>query len=552
MVNGRLEIIPLGGLGEFGMNMMAFRYGDEMIIVDAGMMFPEDDLLGVDVIIPDLTFIEDNANQLLAVVLTHSHEDHIGALPFLLKTVNVPVYGTRFTLAMAENRLQEHGLMDSVLTHVIEPREIFEVGSFKIEFIHVSHSTTDCVALAIATPVGVIIHTGDFKVDETPVVGDSIDLETLRSYGDRGVLALLSDSTNIERKGRTLSERAVIPALEDIFDRALGRIIISCFTSSIHRIQIVFDLADQFGRSVALLGRSMVRNIEIADSLRFLDIPPEILVTPAEAKRLPREDVVLLVTGCQGEPMAALARMAVGNHKHATVEKDDTVVLSSRIIPGNERSISRMINHLCKLGAHVYDERSARVHVSGHGSQEDLQIMLEAVRPRFLIPIHGEYRQLFRHKEFAVSLGFDPDNVIVAESGDVIEIDEHGARITAKVFVGRTFIDSSGFGELEDMVIRDRKHLAYDGIVLPVVAINMTTGALESEPELITRGFVSDGANGIIGRAREVVAQTVEGSEHEERIDPTVMKEKIRIELKRFIQRETRRRPMIIPVIVEI
>jgi ribonuclease J len=552
MATGRLEITPLGGLGQFGMNMTVFRYNGQMIIVDCGMMFPDEDLLGVDIAIPDLSYIEEHRDELLAIVLTHAHEDHVGALPFLLQVANPPIYGTRFTFGLVESKLQEFGLLDKVTLHTIAPRESFEVGPFGIEFIRVSHSLVDCVALAITTPVGVIIHTGDFKVDETPVQGDAIDLRTLNDYGDRGVLALLADSTNVEREGRTGSEKVVIPALEKIFGESGGRVV-SCFATSIHRLQIVFDLAAEYGRGVALLGRSMIRNVETAQRIGYLDIPGNLLISPQQAKKLPADEVCLLVTGSQGEPMSALARMSVDNHRDASVLEGDTVILSARQIPGNERSISRMMNHLFKRGAHVVDSGVARIHVSGHGRQGDLQIMYEAVRPKFLIPIHGETRQLYRHAEAARKWGHAGERVVLAESGDVIELDEASARVAEKVTVGRTLIDDSGYGRIDDLVLRDRKHLAYDGIVLPIVAINKASGELESAPEVIQRGLaISDDGNGFLQRARTVVGETVQKASHEERVDWAVIKEKIRLELKRHIQRETGRRPMIIPVVLEI
>jgi len=553
MATGRLEITPLGGLGQFGMNMTVFRCDGQMIIVDCGMMFPDEDLLGVDIAIPDLTYVEEHRDELAAIVLTHAHEDHVGALPFVLQMVNVPLYATRFTFGLVESKLQEFGLLDQVEMHTISPREKFSVGPFEIEFIRVSHSLVDCVALAITTPVGVIIHTGDFKVDETPVQGDAIDLRELNAYGDRGVLALLADSTNVEREGRTGSEKSVIPAFEKIFSEAQGRIVVSCFATSIHRLQIVLDLAAEYGRAVALLGRSMMRNVETAERLGYLDIPDGMLVSPSQAKRLRPEEVCLLVTGSQGEPMSALARMAVDNHRDASVMEDDTVVLSARQIPGNERSISRMMNHLFKHGAHVIDSGTARIHVSGHGRQGDLKIMFDAVRPQFLIPIHGETRQLYRHAEAARKWGQPRDRIVLAESGDVIELDEMGARVAEKVTVGRTLIDDSGYGRIDDLVLRDRKHLAYDGIVLPIVAINKASGELESTPEVIQRGLaVADDGNGFLQRARVLVGETIQNASHEERVDWAVIKEKIRLDLKRYIQRETGRRPMIIPVVLEI
>jgi ribonuclease J len=553
MSESKLEIIPLGGVGLFGMNMMAMRYGGEAIIIDAGMGFPEADLPGIDIVIPDFSFIDEYRDEISAIVLTHGHEDHIGAVPFLLKEVNVPVYGTHFTLALLDRKLEEHGLADSTMLHAVEPREQLKTANFQVEWIHVSHSLTNCTAVAVTTPVGVVIHSGDFKIDETPVVGPSIDLERLTEYGDRGVLALLADSTNAERPGRTQSERAVIPALDKIFDEASGRIVISCFTSSVHRIQIVLDLARDYGRRVSLLGRSMLRNVETADSLRQLDVPDGILVSPAEARQMDDDQVLLLVAGCQGDPMSAMTKLATDQHKNLSVGEGDLVVLSARQIPGNEPAISRLMSHCYKRGARVIDNSLARVHVSGHGSQEDLKILIEATRPKFLVPIHGDHRQLYRHKEWAETLGVvEARNIIVFENGDVLELDESSAEIIAKEFVGRTFIDGS-YGEVEDMVVRDRKHLSYDGVVLPIVVINPTSGELESEIEVVTRGFIPEAdADDIVAELKRIVEETVAAASHEERIDYAIIKEKIRLALKRFIQKRTGRRPMIIPVVVEV
>jgi len=553
MAENKLEIIPLGGVGVFGMNMMAMRCGGEAIIIDAGMGFPEEDAPGVDIVIPDFSFIDEYRDEISAIVLTHGHEDHIGAVPFLLKEVNVPVYGTHFTLALLENKLDEHGLSDSVVVHSVEPRDRVALGNFEVEWIHVSHSLTSCTAVAVTTPVGVVIHSGDFKIDETPVVGRPTDLARLSEYGDRGVLALLADSTNAERPGRTQSERAVIPALERVFEEATGRIVLSCFTSSVHRIQIVLDLARDYGRRVALLGRSMLRNVETADSLRQLDIPDGIFVTPAEARQMDDDQLVLLAAGCQGDPMSAMTRLATDQHKNLSVDEGDTVVLSARQIPGNEPAISRLISHCYKRGARVVDSSIARVHVSGHGSQEDLKILIEAVRPKFLVPIHGEHRQLYRHRDWASTTGIvEPQNIVVFENGDVLELDEQRAEITAKEFVGRTFIDAS-YEQVEDLVVRDRKHLSYDGIVVAIVAINPTSGELESEPEMVTRGFIhEEDSTEMLSELRQLVEETVSTASHEERIDYAVIKEKIRVALKRFIQKQTGRRPMIIPVVVEV
>ncbi|NBO63671.1 MAG: ribonuclease J [Acidobacteria bacterium] len=551
-LNGRLQIVPLGGLGQFGANMTVFRYQDQMIIVDCGLMFPDEDLLGVDIAIPDLSYVEEHRDELIGIILTHAHEDHVGALPFLLQLANVPIYATEFTLGLVEGKFVEFDLIDKVVTNTIGTRQPFSIGPFTIEFIRVSHSLVDCVALAIETPVGVIIHTGDFKVDETPVLGDPIDLKRLNYYGDRGVLALLADSTNVEQEGRSRSERAVIPALHRVFEEAPGRLVVSCFATSIHRLQIIFDLAAEQSRAVSLLGRSMIRNVEVARKYGYLDIDDSQLIAPSKARKMPGDEVCLLVTGSQGEPMSALARMAVDSHKDGNVLAGDTVVISARQIPGNERSISRMMNHIFKKGARVVDSSIAPIHVSGHGRQEDLRIMYDAVRPQFLIPIHGETRQLYRHAEAAQRWGVSMRNIVLAEAGDVIEVDEVSARVTEKVNVGRTLIDDSGVGRIDDLVLRDRKHLAYDGIVVPIVAINKASGELESAPEIIQRGLAIDENGTFLSRARVLIGQTIEQASFEERVDWSLIKEKVRLDLKRFIQRETGRRPMIIPVVIEI
>ncbi len=552
-VSNTLEVIPLGGIGEFGMNMMVVRYGDDMIAIDCGLMFPEDGLPGVDFVIPDLTFIADNKHLLRAIVLTHGHEDHIGALPFVLKTANVPVYGTRFTLGLVEGRLHEHDLARKVQLNVIKPREPFTIGPFSIEPVRVSHSLVDCVALAVTTPVGTIIHTGDFKVDETPVCGSAIDLARFREIGDRGVLALFTDSTNAEVPGRTGSEKSVIPAFEDVFEEASGKIIVTCFSSSIHRLQIIFDMAYEFHRKVAVLGRSIQRNVELGDSLRFLDIPDGLMVSPNDIKKYNGDELVVIASGCQGEPASAMGRIAVDAHKQCAVDKGDTVVLSGRIIPGNERGISRMMGNIFKKGGTVIDQSMAKVHVSGHPKQEDLRIVTEAIRPKFYIPIHGEARQLFRHKDFIVGTGLvAARNVLMCESGDVIALEADSIRVHAKVLVGRTFIDSTGMEEVAEMVVRDRRNLSYDGFVMPIVAFNPTSGAMESDPELVTVGFMDDSDKQMLKDMKGVLESTIKAAGHDERTDGAIMKDRIRISLKRHIQKATGRRPVIIPVIMEI
>ena len=556
MTDQKLQVIPLGGLGEFGMNMTAIRYADDIIVIDSGMMFPEAELLGVDLVMPDLSFLKENQDLVRGLILTHGHEDHIGAVPYFLTEIDVPVYGTAFTLALVERRLEEYQLDEEPRLVKIKPKQIIEVGPFKIEFIHVTHSIVSAVALAITTPLGVIIHTGDFKVDPTPTDNELFDLHTLAEYGKRGVLLLLSDSTNSDRPGYTESERAVRPRMEEIFSRATGRVVVSCFSSSIHRIQLVLDLAQEYNRRVAVFGRSMVSVTEIAHSLGLLDIPDGILLRPQDAMEAPPDRVAFLISGTQGEPMSALARVAVDNHKHASVEKGDTVVLSARIIPGNEKAIFRMIDHMSRRGADVlYGSMNPPLHVSGHASVEEMKLVLNLVRPRYFMPIHGEFRQLSKHARLAEHLRFAGlEDSFVLESGDVLEIDQRGARKSGKVTVGRVCIDSGSVDDVvQEVVIRDRRHLSEDGIVLPIIAINRHTGRMENPPEIVSRGFaLAEDGSEFMQAARQIVAKTLEGSNQEEKTDWGVMKEKIRADLKRYIVKETSRRPLIMPVILEV
>src|SRR5579859_2538604 len=481
-LTNKLRVIPLGGLGEFGMHMMALRYGDDIIVIDSGMMFPEDELLGVDMVTPDLTYLRDNRQHVRALLLTHGHEDHIGAVPFFLSDINVPVYGTAFTLALVERRLEEYELEEEPRFITIKPKQMIDIGPFKIEFIHVTHSIVSALALAITTPVGVIIHTGDFKVDPTPTDNELFDLHTLADYGKRGVLLLMSDSTNADRTGYSESERAVRPRFEDIFNRAERRIIVSCFSSSIHRIQQILDISEEFGRKVAIIGRSMTSVSEIAHRLGLLNIPDGILMRPQDAMNTPPNKVTVLITGTQGEPMSALSRVAVDNHKHVSAERGDTVVLSSRIIPGNEKAIFRMIDHMARRGTDVlYGSMNPPLHVSGHASMEELTLMLNLVRPKYFVPIHGEYRQMSKHQRLAGHLKHSGlKDSFVLETGLTLEIDEKGARKGEKVTVGRMCIDSGTVDEVVgDVILRDRRHLSEDGIVLPIVAINKHTGRSE-------------------------------------------------------------------------
>jgi len=556
MTDSKLQVIPLGGLGEFGMNSTAIRYGEDIIVVDCGMMFPDAELLGVDLVMPDLTFLKENQSQVRALILTHGHEDHIGAVPYMLSEFDVPVYGTPFTLSLVERRLEEYDLEKEPRLIKVKPKQVIAVGPFRIEFIHVTHSIVSAVALAITTPHGVIIHTGDFKVDPTPTDNELFDLHTLADYGKRGVLLLLSDSTNSDRPGYTESERAVKPRMEEIFSRAEKRIVVSCFSSSIHRIQLVLDLAEEYGRRVAVIGRSMTSVTEIAHSHGLLSIPDGILLRPQDAMDLPADKVAFLVSGTQGEPMSALSRVAVDNHKHVSVERGDTVVLSSRIIPGNEKGIFRMIDHMARRGADVmYGSMNPPLHVSGHGSIEEMKLVLNLVRPRFFMPIHGEFRQLSKHARLAEHLRFAGlEETFVMDTGDILEIDHHGARKAGRVTVGHVCIDSGSVDDVvQEVVIRDRRLLSEDGIVLAIIAINRHTGKLESPPEIVSRGF-NAGVEGsaFMESAKAIVAKTLESSSQEEKTDWGVMKEKVRADLKRYIVKETSRRPLILPVIMEV
>ncbi len=556
MSNKKLQVIPLGGLGEFGMNCMALRYGDDIIVLDCGMMFPEAELLGVDIVTPDFTYLEDNKEHVRALVLTHGHEDHIGGIPFLLSQLNVPIYGTKFTLALVERRLEEHELLDNTVLHPVKPKDIVEIGPFKVEFIHVTHSIVSCVALAITTPLGVVIHTGDFKVDPTPTDNEPFDLHALAEYGKRGVLLLLSDSTNVDRPGYTASERAVQPRLEELFNRASRRIIVSCFSSSIHRMQQILDTAEAAGRKVGFIGRSMLSSTEIAHSMGLLRIKDNLLLRPQDLMSAHPSKVVAVVSGTQGEPMSAMSRIAVDSHKSLKLEKGDLFIHSARIIPGNEKSIGRMMNHIARRGAEVVaGTMNPPVHVSGHASQEELKLVLNLLRPRFFVPIHGEFWQMSKHAALASHLqGAGLEETFIMETGQTLEIDHRGARRGAKVTVGRICIDSGSIDDVvEDMIIRDRRHLSEDGFVIPIITIGKHSGKCEGLPEIVSRGFVSfEEGSDLMAQARVIVSKTLENSSREERTDWGVMQEKIRADLRRFLNKQTSRRPLILPVILEV
>lgn len=551
----RVEIIPLGGIGEFGMNCMGIRYGDEMIIVDAGMGFPEETPYGVDISIPNFDFLDEYRDDLIALILTHGHEDHIGALAYLLRKFNLPVYASRFTHALAEKRLEEFDMLDDVLLHRVKANDVVTIGAFTVEFIHASHSLVDCFSLAIKTPIGTLIHTGDYKIDDTPVIGRPYDLRTLKKYGEEGVLALLGDSTNATVPGRTPSEQAVIPAFREIFEETPGRLFVSTFSSSIHRLQIIFDLAHEYGRKVCVLGRSMMKNVEIAVDQGLIKVGHGTMVELGEARSYDDDEICYLITGSQGENRAALWNIATSTYKGLEIEKGDTVVLSARIIPGNEKNISRLIGHLYKRGANIIEEKRRLVHVSGHASQEDIKIMVETARPKYLVPIHGEYRMLFRHKEFVKNHipGYSDENVILIENGDLLEIDEFGARVVENHELHKTFIDEESLGEIEYDVIRERKKLAYGGAVSLVVTVNKTTHQLVGEPQISFNGVAGlDLSNGFTTEARRAISSAVSEMKREQIADKTVFKENLRIHLKRFVQKELGTKPVIVTTIVEV
>jgi ribonuclease J len=552
-----LEIVPLGGLGEFGMNMMAVSWEDTTIVIDAGVMFPDPDQLGVDLIIPDLTYLESRRDQLRALILTHGHEDHIGAVPHVLPLFDGPVYGTAMTLALIEPKLEEHSIDAGDRLKTVKPHDVVTVGPFSVEFIRVTHSMPDCVALAITTPVGLIVHTGDFKIDQTPIDGEHFDLHRFADLGRSGVLALFADSTNIDRKGFTGPEIEVIDAFEELFTSTHGKLVVATFSSSIYRMQVLVDLAVQFERRVAFVGRSMVKNAEIAQRLGFLRIPAGVQIRDADVPSHASQDLLCITTGSQGEPQSALPRISIDDHRFVRLGPDDTVVFSARPIPGNEKAIARTISHIARRGADVVTESIKHVHVSGHGSAEELKLVLSLVRPRYFVPIHGEYRHLAQHAREAqrVLAGTEQKlQVLLAENGDVIQFDERGARIADKAPAGRVLIDVTRIGEIGDEVLRDRRHLAGDGVVVAVVAINRQTGMLVGDPEMVARGFVvGEGEESSTFRdAAGVVAECIAASSVEERTDHGLMTEKLRVELRRFFKKRSGRRPLVLPVLMEI
>lgn len=548
-----ISIIPLGGVGEIGLNMTVVRSEEDLLVIDAGLMFPEEEMLGIDLVIPDVTYLLENREKIRGLILTHGHEDHTGAVPFLLREISPPIYGTALTLGLLEEKLREAGLMDWADLRCIKPKDRVRLGNMTVEFIRVCHSIADGVGLAIQTPAGLVVHTGDFKLDQTPVDGEHTDLHRFGDLGNEGVLVLLSDSTNADQEGSTPSEKLVGVAFEEIFRRAKRRIIVACFASNIHRIQQVFNVAARLGKKVIINGKSMVANTRIASELGYLHIPNGTLVGLEEIKHLPPERMLILTTGSQGEPLSAISRMAMGEHKQIHVQPGDTVVISAKVIPGNEKSIARTINHLFKRGAEViYDEVSA-IHVSGHPARDELKLILNLVHPRFFVPIHGEYRHLHFHAQLAEEVGIPRQHIFLPENGDLLEFGPDMGRFAGKVTAGRVLVDGKGIGDVGDTVLRDRQHLSQDGILIVVVGFDKQTGAVVSGPEIVSRGFFyQKGSEELFEAAKKLVQMVLEGCGKEEKSEIEFIKPRIRSVLKKFLYREIKRRPMIIPVIMEV
>ena len=547
----KLKIIPLGGVGEIGKNMTVIEYGSDIIIVDCGMSFPDEEMPGIDVVIPDMTYIEKNAANVRGILITHGHEDHIGAVPYALQKLNVPVYATKLTIALIEQKLTEIKV-DHADLNCVSPGDTIRLGCFSVEFIKTSHSIAGACALALNTPIGTLIHTGDFKVDYTPIDGEPIDIARLAYYGSRGVLALMSDSTNVENEGHTPSERGIGKTFEHCFDKAKGRVIVATFASNIYRIQQIADVAISFGRVVCFQGRSMVKIAEIAKELGYLQLPDESVVEVGQLKKYRDDQICVITTGSQGEPMSGLFRMANSSHK-VNVGKGDMVIISASSIPGNEKSVGRVINQLYQHGAKVIYERMADVHVSGHACKEELKLMLTLTKPRFFIPVHGEARHLYQHKELAEELGIPEEDIFVTEIGDVVELTRNKGRIAGSVTAGSVMVDGSGVGDIGNVVLRDRKLLSEDGIFTVVITLNKQTGALLAQPEILSRGFVYEkNSEELLKETRELVKAKAAQFEKNHRSNWSSIKNDIRNSIKNYLYERTKRRPMVMPIIIEI
>lgn len=553
MAREKLFLIPLGGLGEIGKNMMAVRYGENILVIDCGLMFPEEEMLGIDVVIPDISYLLENKEIVRGIVLTHGHEDHIGALPYVLRDLNVPIYGTKLTLGLLKNKLKEQSMCDKAKLNIVKPREYVQIGPFEIEFIRVSHSIPDSVALAVRTPIGILVHTGDFKIDQTPVDGEVTDFFRLASLGEKGVLVLLSDSTNVERIGYTMSERVVGNTFDEAFRLAQERIIVATFASNVHRLQQVITTAHKYGRKVAVVGRSMVNVVKTAYELGYLHVPEGVLIELDETRNYPNNEITILCTGSQGEPMSALTRMAAGEHKQVEIIAGDNIIISATPIPGNEKLVTRTIDRLFEQGANVIYEKFSGIHVSGHPSQEELKLMLNLVRPKFFVPIHGEYRMLIKHAELAREMGIPPERILVAENGQVLEFTRHSGRKAGKVPAGRILVDGLGIGDVGNIVLRDRKVLSQDGILIVVVTIKGETGEVVAGPDVVSRGFVYvRESEALMEEVKEKVSSTMKKCSLNGISEWAAIKSQVRDVLSKFLYEKTRRRPMILPIIMEI
>lgn len=550
----KLKVMSLGGLEEIGKNMTVLEYNNDIIVIDCGLAFPEDDMLGIDLVIPDITYLLKNKEKVRGILLTHGHEDHIGALPYVLKQLNVPVFGTLLTLGLLENKLREHNLMNTVVRHTVVPGESIKLGQMKVEFIHTNHSIADSVAMAITTPVGVVVHTGDFKVDYTPIDGEIINLHRFAQLGEQGVLLLLSDSTNAERKGFTMSEKSVGAVFHNIFEETpKNRIMVATFSSNIHRIQQVINSAHAFGRKVAIIGRSMTNAVKTSSELGYLNVPPNVLIDISEIKNFPDEQLVIVTTGSQGEPMSALSRIASSEHKQVTVKPGDKIIISASSIPGNEKSVSRVVNELLKKGAHVVNDSIADIHVSGHARQEELKLMLALTKPKYFMPVHGEFIQLSSHRDLALSMGMDKKNVFLMKIGDVLEISKNDARVNGTVPAGQVMIDGLGVGDVGNIVLRDRKHLSEDGLMVVVVTMDKESGTVIAGPDIISRGFVYvREAEDLMEEARKVVNDALLKCEERHITGWSYIKGLIKDTLKNYLWQKTKRSPMILPIIMEV
>jgi len=549
----KIRIIPLGGLGEIGKNITAIEYKEEIIVIDCGISFPEVDMYGVDLVIPDITYLLENKEKVKGIFLTHGHEDHIGALPYVLKQINIPVYGTRLTLGLVENKLQEHGIMADCTLKVVKPSDIIKLEKLSVEFIRVSHSIADSCAIAIHTPIGRIIHTGDFKIDYTPIDGEVMDLERFAKLGSQGVLLLMADSTNVERPGFTISEKVIGESLNKIFYKAEGRVIVASFASNIHRMQQIANASVLYGRKIAFSGRSMEKISQVAMELGYLHIPPESIITVAEIHNYPDEKVTIITTGSQGEPMSALTRMASATHRSIEIQKGDLIIISASPIPGNQKLIYKVINELFKKGANVIYDTTEEIHVSGHACQEELKLVHTLVRPKYFMPVHGEYRHLRQHGLLAEKIGMDSSNIFIAETGQVLEVSPSEGRIAGRVQTGAIMVDGLGVGDVGNIVLRDRKHLAEEGILTVVVTIERETYSIVAGPDIITRGFVyMKESNELITEAREIVRIELEKCLDNKIKEWAVIKTSIRNALGQFLYVKTKRRPIIIPIIMEV